>query len=289
MEYTISNGQIEIRVSSFGAELRSLRDVSTGQEYMWRADPAYWKRTSPVLFPLVGNYRDKQSVYEGKTYTMSQHGFARDMEFTCTRETADELWFALSASPETREKWPFDFILELGYVLRERTVEVFWRVKNTDSRTMYFSIGGHPAFNCPPEGQGSKEGYLVKFDAQQLISRRINDSGLATDELDEYGLVDGCLPVTEELFANDALVIEDGQTHEVSLAAPDGKVYVTVRFDAPLVGIWSPPGKAAPFICIEPWYGRCDHQDFAGDLTQREWGNELEAGATFEASWQVTV
>ena len=55
----------------------------------------FWGRTSPVLFPIVGNYVQKQSVYEGKTYTLSQHGFARDMEFDLESQTEEEIWFVL--------------------------------------------------------------------------------------------------------------------------------------------------------------------------------------------------
>ena len=99
----------------------------------------------------------------------------------------------------------------------------------------------------------------------------------------------GELAVTEDLFDQDALVIEGNQAHEVSLSYGQEKPYLTVRFNAPLFGIWSPPKKNAPFICIEPWYGRCDKADFTGELDKREWGNTLDAGECFEASYEVIV
>ena len=114
--FCLKNEELTLEIASHGAEMRSLKDNQTGQEYLWDADPAFWKRTSPVLFPLVGNYRDKESIYEGKTYSMSQHGFARDMDFTVTEEAESEIWFELHETPETKEKYPFDFCLSIGYI-----------------------------------------------------------------------------------------------------------------------------------------------------------------------------
>ena len=126
-DYELRNEDIAVRIASLGAELKSLKDIRSGREYMWDGDPAYWKRVSPVLFPLVGNYRNKQAVYEGKAYPLSQHGFARDREFTLVSETPEEIWLALDADDRTKECYPFAFRLELGYRLSGRAVEVLWR------------------------------------------------------------------------------------------------------------------------------------------------------------------
>ena len=241
-----------------------------------------------MLFPLVGNYRNKQSVYEGKAYQLSQHGFARDREFMLVSETPEEIWLALDADDRTKECYPFAFRLELGYRLSGRAVEVLWRVINTGNETMYFSIGGHPAFACPLNEEGNKEGYSFWFDSgEPLETRIIGPDGLATDDHEAYFLEEGRLPITESLFDQDALVVEGGQAHEVKLLDPEGTAFVTVQFDAPLFGLWSPPGKNAPFICIEPWYGRCNHKDFRGTLAEREWGNILEEGGVFNASYRI--
>ena len=103
-----------------------------------------------------------------------------------------------------------------------------------------------------------------------------------------YALREGILPITSDLFDEDALVIEGDQAHSVALARPNGRPYLTVDFDAPLFGIWSPPKKKAPFICIEPWYGRCDSVDFMGEFQEREWGQQL-SGAVFEAQYRITI
>ena len=256
---------------------------------MWNANPLYWKRSSPILFPVVGSYRNQETRYQDKIYSLPQHGFARDMEFELISITQDEIWFGLSSNAETLEKYPFPFRLEVGYTVSSNLVKVHWRVKNTGTNTMYFSIGGHPAFACPETPEGKQSDYYLHFEDADKITSRMISGGVATDCLMEYPLEDGYLKITENLFDNDALVVEGNQTQKVSLCRPDKTPYVTLSFDAPLFGVWSVPGKAAPFVCIEPWYGRCDHENFEGTLEQREWGNALEAEGVFEVGYDIEL
>ena len=286
--YELENEFVRIGVEAHGAELRSLVAKETGREYMWSGDPAYWGRVSPLLFPVVGAYRDGISRYRGQTYRMSQHGFARDMDFMVTEQSKTEIWFCLTDSDETWEKYPFAFSLEAGYRLEGKSVRVLWRVSNPSGEPLYFSIGGHPAFAAPVREPGKCTCYIGLAGADSLIVRGLHN-GLASDTLRRIDLEKGgLLPVTEELFAGDALIVEEHQTGRVQLLDADKKPYLTVAFDAPLFGLWTPPGKNAPFICIEPWYGRCDREDFEGELPQREWGNTLEAGESFQASYTIT-
>ena len=69
----ISNQKLEIGVKEHGAELCSIIRKRDGREYMWQASPEYWKRHSPVLFPIVGSLWNKEMRQDGKTYTMGQH------------------------------------------------------------------------------------------------------------------------------------------------------------------------------------------------------------------------
>lgn len=287
--FQISNDKITIQVDSMGAELKSLKEVSSDREYMWNADPQYWKRTSPILFPLVGGVKDGAYRLDDREYSMGQHGFARDMEFKLKSQVAHEIWFTLESDTDTLEKYPYPFVLELGYELSDMTVIVKWRVKNPAKETMYFAIGGHPAFLCPIV-EGTKQGdYRIRFDTGEKIVSSCLEKGLVSGKTVTYNLQDGVLSVTEHLFDGDALVIEHDQAHSASLIAPDETEYLKVEFDAPLFGIWSPPGKQAPFICIEPWYGRCDRADYTGDWREREWMQSLKEGGTFAADYSITI
>lgn len=288
-DYQISNGQISIQIDRMGAELKSLKRTDTDTEYLWEGDPAYWKRTSPVLFPIVGSLRGGSYLLNGTNWPMGQHGFARDMEFQLKSQNDHEIWFSLESNEETLQKYPYAFVLDIGYELQETTVIVKWKVSNPADSDLYFSIGGHPAFCCPIQKEEKQEDYRIWFDTKDQVTATAIKDGLAAGEHTVYPLKDGYLQITEHLFDNDALVIENHQAHKTALVRPDGSHYLTVSFDAPLFGIWSPPGKKAPFICIEPWYGRCDAQDFQGIWQEREWGQYLAPGKSFEASYQICV
>ena len=288
--YELKNDAIVLLIDSHGAELKSLKKLDAGTEYMWCGDGKYWGRTSPVLFPFVGGPKNKEYKAKGKTYPMSQHGFARDMEFTLLSRTEDEIWFVLNSNEETLEKYPYEFTLKLGYRISGSQTEVLWQVENPGKEVLPFSIGGHPAFNCPIEEGTKQSEYFVDFgDVDEIVSSRIGENGLVTGCMDVYGLTDGKLALTENLFDHDALVIEDNQTKEAALCKKDGTPYLRVTMEAPLFGVWSPPGKNAPFVCIEPWYGRCDSEYFDGTLEEREWGNVVSPGEIWKASYVIEV
>lgn len=287
--YELKNSEISVKIDSHGAELKSLKKLENGTEYMWCGDAKYWGRTSPVLFPFVGGVKNREYRTKGRTYTMTQHGFARDMDFTLLSQTDDEIWFELRSTEETLEKFPYAFILKLGYRIEGNKTEVLWQVENPGTEVLHFSIGGHPAFNCPIEPDTKQDECFVDFgNVDEVVSTRISENGLATNFMDVYGLTAGKLPLRDNLFEHDALVIENDQTNTAALCRKDGSRYVTVTMEAPLFGIWS-PGKQTPFVCIEPWYGRCDNEDFEGTLEEREWGNQAAPGETWKASYQIEV
>ncbi|MCR5416915.1 MAG: aldose 1-epimerase family protein [Pseudobutyrivibrio sp.] len=290
MNYIIENSKLKLTVSEHGAEIKSLIKKADGTEYMWQADSAYWGRTAPVLFPLVGNYYEKKSVFDGKTYEMGQHGFARDMDFELVSQTENELVFKLTENAETKAKYPFDFVLIINYILSDDTVKVGWKVENTNDSTMYFSIGGHPAFNC------DLNTYSLRFEKNGRVNTELtaniiaaDGSGCLSNEQSKLSLCDGVLKMSDELFSRDALIMEDQQSDKVTLVDENGQDVLSVSFDAPLYGIWSPVGKHAPFVCIEPWFGRCDRVGFNQKLEEREYGNSLKAGEAFEVGFSINV
>ena len=288
MEHILENEKLKVTVSDHGAEIRSVIRKSDREELMWQADPAYWGRTSPVLFPLVGNYFEKKSVYDGKTYEMGQHGFARDMDFTLIKENADELVFELKDNAASHEKYPFDFELVIGYVLTDLTIKVSWTVRNTNDSKMYFSIGAHPAFNCDLNTYSLYFEKAGKPVSELLANVIANDgSGCLSEETDRHKLNNGVLKLSDELFFKDALIMEGEQSDRVTLRDDNGNDIVTVTCPTKLFGVWSPVKKHAPFVCIEPWYGRCDRVGFNQKLEEREYGNILEPGTVFTGGYDM--
>ena len=287
--YGLENDKIRIEIDSHGAELKSLVKKETGAEYMWCADAKYWGRTSPVLFPVVGNVSGTQYRTKGKTFDMGQHGFARDMEFTLESQTDNEIWFVLRSNEETLAKYPYEFVLKLGYRLDGAKVEVLWHVENPSEEELPFAIGGHPAFYCPVTSGGKQSDCYIQFDIAGSLKCSTIDGYLVGDRVDTYELEDGMLRIDEHLFDNDALIIEKQNIKKVSLCDPKKQAFLTIEMDAPLFGIWRPADPGAPFVCIEPWYGRSDRIGYAGELRDREYENVLAAGENWDAGYTILV
>lgn len=287
--YELAGKEISIQVSSLGAELKSLKDNATGQEYMWRADPEYWGKTSPILFPFVGRLKNQSYTYEGRVYKQKPHGFARDMVFELCNRTSDTLWLGIQDTQETKEGYPFSFSFQIGYEIVGKSLRVLYRIENRDTCEMFFSVGAHPAFACPLREGEKRADYFLKFgNLDNILSNGVDMStGLATHSYQEYVLEQGILPIDDYLFEQDALILEGHQVNEVSLLLPDKTPYITLRMDAPVYGIWSCVKPGAPYVCIEPWFGRCDDVDFRGELQDREWQQKLEAGKVFETMYEI--
>lgn len=288
MQITLKNDTMTATFDSHGAELKSI--IKDDREYMWNGDPAFWNRTSPVLFPFVGALRDGKYRYKEKEYTMGQHGFARDMEFEEAGHTSTSASFRLKSNEETLKKYPFNFELTIMYSLNKNNLEVMWLVKNPSDETMYFSIGAHPAFMVKTASDGTIKGNYLQFDAKEDLTATDFADGLVQRsthilKLDE----DRCFPLDEHTFDNGVHILEHDQVQSVSILDINKKPYVTVEFDSPLVGIWAPEKKNAPFLCIEPWFGRADACDFDGELSERRYERYLGAGTVFRGGYKIIL
>ena len=293
MTHILKNKNLTIAVESLGAELASIVCNRTGREYLWQADPAFWKRHSPILFPIVGSLWNGEYHYKHKAYPMSQHGFARDNDFELMYRSEDELRYRFADNEATRRIYPFRFGLQVGYRLVDNKVQVIWQVTNKGDEDMYFQIGAHPAFFYPGfNTEDDSRGYFA-FDKKEDINYiLIGEKGCADTDT-KYPLElnsEGLMPIDVHTFDRDALIIQDDQIHRVSLLDIQKRPYVTLEFDAPLVGLWSPPRKHdCPFICIEPWYGRCDRVGYTGDISERDYMNRLSAREIFNASYTIII
>ena len=312
----LTNGKISISVHDHGAELCSIK--FNGREYLWGAYPEYWKRHSPVLFPIVGSVWNGEYCSKGNVFQMGQHGIARDMDFTLLSVSETEVWYELRSTEETLQKYPYEFILRIGYILRDTTVEVCWEVENPSDEELAFQIGAHPAFYWPmlsnkvisngveamdkALSENTDRGYFrlhickeqtadfLPEDKHFVFSQVIKEKGCVSDVEDAcYEVVDGLIPISTDLFDDDALILPDGQVNSVTILDEAKNPYLTLSFDSPLVGLWSPPKKNAPFVCIEPWYGRTDTINFTGSFEDKPFMNHLAPHATFKAKYDITL
>ncbi len=291
----LENEKLRVEIRCKGAEIRSIYGKEEKTEYFWNADPKFWNRSSPILFPFIGNLKDKKYRHEGSEYPMGQHGFVRDMEFEVIRQTDTEVWFQVTDTEETMKVYPFRFVLKAGYQLEENELKVMWKVENPNAYAMHFAIGAHPAFACPlREGEKQSDYFLRFWDKkgnvmESFVNKLLADGGLTSFRTEIRETPDGMLRITEDLFDIDTLVIEENQMGRMALLDGNRQEHVAVEFDSPIVCVWSPSGKCAPFVCIEPWYGRCDCEGYAGELKDREYENTISAGEVFEAEYKIII
>jgi galactose mutarotase-like enzyme len=285
--FQLNNDKLSVKINSHGAELCSVVSHDTGIEYIWQADPAIWPRHAPHLFPIVGKLKNGAFNYHSTSYPLSQHGFARDHEFSCIQNDSDFILFELKASHHTLQYYPFDFTLHIGFKLKENKLETIYKVFNTDTNDLYFSIGAHPAFNCPLQANESVNDYHLLFpEKSSLIIHSINN-GLITKQTKRLELQHHQLKMTKQLFENDALVCMDEQIEEVHLVSHKTKHGVSITSKKwPFFGIWSKK-EEGDFVCLEPWYGIADYETTNGNLVEKTGIIKLESGHQFNASFDL--
>lgn len=275
---TLKNNWLTVKINSFGAEMQSVIDRKTGYEFIWQADEDYWGRHAPVLFPIVGRLKNDQYEYNGKTYEMTQHGFARDSEFEVEEETVNSVVFSLKDTEDTLKVYPFKFTLRVKYLLHKNKVTVTYEIINPSTAdVMYYGVGGHPAFNVSKE-LGGEEFEQVSFQLEP--ERKYSQIPLSEDGLLKANQVlqkDAQeLKITHNIFKEDALVYKiDAQT-EMVLSDQTNQVEIRLkpsRMD--YVGVWTSYPKRAGFICLEPWAGLADTTDTSGQYDEKLGINEL--------------
>ncbi len=272
-----------------GAELKSLVNIQTGIEHMWDANPYYWGKTSPILFPIVGALKEDTYYFKRKKYTLPRHGFARDMMFQTESKSKTEVVFLLRSNQETRVVYPFDFELRVRYTLKDNCLKTQYSVKNTGDETMYFSIGAHPAFAVPFNSIGGYGQYVLQFNNDEKLNRWfITPAGLISTSTKEIELSYRQLALFKELFHDDALVLKDLKSDEITIKTilADNSLKFSFK-DFPYFGIWA--AKNAPFVCLEPWCGIADDENTHQEITEKEGINALPSGASFERAWSAEI
>ena len=286
---TLENEALSIDVNPKGAELSRIFSKTTGLEYQWDGDPALWAGRSPVLFPFVGTLKHDTYYHNGNKYHLPRHGFARNMMFEKTSAEKESVAFSLKSSADTLDRYPFPFQLEVIHRLSGDIIFVQYRVTNTGSDTMYFSIGGHPAFRIPLEKGLEYSDYYYEFSDEENSGRwPLSHEGLV--EAMPTTLLEHTrkLQLTRDLFVNNAIILKWLNSKTVKLKTDRSSHGVEFHFGGfPFLGLWS--AKDADFVCIEPWCGLADSVNADQQLIHKEGIEILSPGQVFEREWSVTV
>jgi len=290
MNYTVENSKLKITARNYGGEITSIESKIDGTQYLWDGNPKYWKYHAPILFPIVGKVNNSKYRVDGNEYELPQHGLARVSEFEMIDKKENEITFELKYSEDTLKVYPYKFSLKSNYSLENNSVKITYVVENIDDKTIYFSIGSHPAFMCPIEKSENFNDCYIEFDKKENSNRfDLNSQGYLT-HIKEKCLEDvDRLKLYNDLFEKDALIFSDLQSNKMTIKSEKSTKYLEVDFSGfPWMGIWSPKG-GAPFVCIEPWYGHADYEDFNGEFKQKDGIISLEEGKKFSCMFKITV
>ncbi|GAA4305283.1 aldose 1-epimerase family protein [Nibribacter koreensis] len=287
----LENDLVRVGVKSHGAELCSFLKKSENLEYLWQADGQFWNRHAPVLFPIVGRLPLDQYLHQGQTYSLPQHGFARDQEFALVSQNADQLVYELRFSEASLQVYPFHFRLRIIYTLQDQTLEVKYQVQNMGEGEMLFSIGAHPAFNCPLTPNTAFEDYYLEFSQPETLARYLLEDGTGLQNGQTEPVLDNMaiMPLRYNHYEKDALVFKNVRSEKITLKCDQHPHFVQMQFEGfPFLGIWT-KRAGAPFLCLEPWHGIAGTSGPPIELSQKEGIISLLGHQTFEASYTLTI
>lgn len=281
--FILRNDRLTAFIDENGAELCSLRD-NDNNEYIWTAEDV-WKRHAPVLFPFVCNTLSKKYTADGKTYALSNHGFARDSVFSEKSYSESSVELILTSDEDTLSKYPYEFEFRVRYTLTGNKVKCEFITRNTGDKELVFFVGGHPGFLCPfsHDKNGQFTDYKVVYDRPETIVQHL-DSGDVT-VLDNGTEV----PLTRELFRNDVFMKNSPASSKVSLVDTKSGRNVSVRFNSGCIAVWSPYDDRADFVCLEPWAQTPVYDCDTEELTEMPHAQRLAAGGEHTFAFDIEI
>ena len=282
MIHYIENEYVKAGIKTTGAELTSFISKENNFEYLWQGNPDVWYGQSPVLFPIIGRVLDDVYYLNGKEYTMPKHGLFRKREAELVEKTETSVTFMETADDETRNIFPFEFKVYVKFELVGRKLICTFKVVNESDETMYFSIGGHPGFNCEIND------YIIFEKNETLETVAIDTECLRTGATIPVLNDSNKLVITKDIFNDDALIFSNMKSSYITLASDNHSRTVKFDFsDCSYLGIWAKPG--APYVCIEPWWGVNDSHERKTDISLKDAIIALESDKEFECYWSAEI
>ncbi len=282
MIHYIENEYVKVGVKTDGAELTSFVSKENSFEYLWQGNPDVWYGQSPVLFPIIGRVLDDVYYLNGKEFTMPKHGLFRKREAELVEKTETSMTFMEKADDETRKIFPYEFRVYVKFELDGKKLVCTYNVFNDSADVMYFSIGGHPGFNC-------EIGDYILFEKNETIETvAIDTECLRTGKTIPVLNNNNKLVITKDIFNDDALIFNNMESSYLTLVSDNHTRTVKFDFsDCSYLGIWAKPG--APYVCIEPWWGVNDSHERKSDISQKDAIISLESGKAFECYWAAEI
>ena len=287
MIFELKNEFLQVKIDSLGAELQSVFQLETQTELLWQADPQFWSRRSPILFPTVGRLKEDRYSVDGKEYSMQQHGFARNHVFEVEQVSGNCLEFSLTENVETLAQYPFQFQLKIRYELIGAKIQVTYLVQNPSETDLPFSIGSHPAFRCPLHTDEDFSDYSIYFSEFETVDRHLLKDGLFTGETRPVLRNEKELKLNYADFQSDAFVFKNLNSKRLTLENKSRTYALEFEFENfQQFGIWTKP--QAPFLCLEPWNGFADSVAGQVEFKDKPGLIQLKSNETFTCQFSAT-
>lgn len=274
----LRQGRLQAAISPLGAELQQLR--RDGEELLWQPQPGIWHQSAPWLFPFVGRPRGGGFRHRGQWHALALHGFAAQSRFEILAQDESAVRLRLDGHPD----FPFAFALDIGYRLQDQGLDIELEVHNPGEELLPFALGAHPGFAL----SGRLDDWSLEFeqaeaDAVWRLDPEPPPWGLRARAPEPFAwTAPRRLQLRADLFDRDALILDPLRSRWVALHHRErGEC---LRFElggAPQLGLWARPG--APYVCIEPWWGRDDDADAPETLLDKPQLQRLAPGQRFSA------
>jgi len=286
---TLENEYLKVNVNAFGAQLSSIVDKADGLEHIWQANPAVWPYHAPNLFPIVGGCINNSILVDGQTYPISRHGFARTSSFKKIESSPNHAQFALRYNEETLKSYPYKFEFQVVYHLNKNQLRILYKVINLDDKTIYFSVGGHPAFNVPfTDGENYDDYYLDFEQDENPPAHLLSANGFFNGETKNTHIKEGKLFLNHDLFTADALVFKNLASRKIKIKSTQHNKSIELNFPHfNYLGLWAKPN--ANFLCIEPWLGCADTEGEQKEFSNKEAIQQVAYGHVFETEYCICI
>ena len=270
---TLENEFLKVEIAKQGAEMQRIFGKEEKIDYLWDGQEEFWNGRAPVLFPIVGRLNHNRFLSNGKEFEMNQHGFARKQEWEVEETSLTQATFILKPTDELKQSYPFDFVLKATYSLNGHSVKVDYAVENNSAEMMPYSLGSHPAFHVPLNGEGTFEDYQLTIEPPMDLEKLeigtipyINGEKKPFDKFEE-----GTMKLKRDLFQESMILDTKSTIETVTLSSNQSKHGVRLYIaEFPYLCLWSKEGTEAPFLCIEPFNGLPDVYGEVGELSEKK-------------------
>lgn len=284
---SIENEYLKVSFNTKGAELISIYDKTNKKEMMYQPLRRSWGSSDVCIFPFVARIKDGYFTHEGVTYEMEKHGIVRSEELTISSLLDDEATLVFKYNIDTLNVYPFKFTYYVNFKLIDNSIKVSYIVKNEDDKTIYYGIGGHPAFML--------DGYFDGEFNYNKATISIETESVNKVKLDEYGFF--MLDITNEEFPREFEVTKQLFRKEKTLILETNGVKVHLRqegrsidleSDCRFIAFWSDE-VSGNYVCVEPWWSLPDFENCNKEISQKNTINSLEKGNMKEYSYTITI